>query len=239
MRDEREGGPVRETGESCRDRRSVFIGGLSHVSEADWEKKDQMTRAIGSGLKRVTGTTIRKVNIFFNKHTGLVEFTGKSQEVLEEVIAKLLRDRPDVCDHTSTRINIQKIRPFEKGSGKRGREESEDRGERKYRGRDEGGRGSDSRDRRESREEESRGRHREESRESRRERDRAETRGGKTREKKKGGTTGVVAVERMRKELERMTGVTVRLQTGETEEDGETLRVKGRTKSGKRRGWMK
>ena len=97
----------------------------------------------------------------------------------------------------------------------------------------------DSRDRRESREEESRGRHREESRESRREREKAETRGGKTREKKKGGTTGAVAVERMRKELERTIGVTVRLQTGETEEDGETLRLKGRTKSGKRRDWMK
>ena len=66
------------------------------------------------------------------------------------------------------------------------------------------------------------------------ERERAETRGGKTREKKRGGTTEVVAVERTRKELERMIGVTVRLQTGET-----TLRLKGRTKSGKRRGWTK
>ena len=70
------------------------------------------------------------------------------------------------------------------------------------------------------------------------ERERAETRGGKTREKKRGGTIEVV-VERTRKELERKIGVTVRLQTGETEEDGETLGVKGRTKSGKRRGWMK
>ena len=71
------------------------------------------------------------------------------------------------------------------------------------------------------------------------ERKRAETRGGKTREKKKGGTTGVVAVERMRKELERMTGATVRLQTGENKEDGEMSKLNEGKKSGKRKDWKK
>ena len=43
-------GKTKETMDE-RDRRSVFIGGLSYVSETDWEKKDQMTRAIKHDLE--------------------------------------------------------------------------------------------------------------------------------------------------------------------------------------------
>ena len=79
-REERESRLAGDSGE--RDRRSIFIGGLSYVSNDDQEMKARMTRAIGQNLEEATNATVRKVTIFFAKRTGLVEFTGASQVLL-------------------------------------------------------------------------------------------------------------------------------------------------------------
>ena len=144
-----------------RDRRSIFIGGLSYVSSGDWEAKKRMTEAIKNELEVASGTRVRKVTIFFEKRTGLVEFEGRQQALLEETVEQLVRKQPVVRDHLGVSINIQKIRPFIKGKGKRKRSEE--------RPRFESGKGSDDRGRPESRREESRESRREEGRGSHRE----------------------------------------------------------------------
>ena len=92
------------------------------MSNEDREMKAKMTKATARSLGEATRVTVRKVTIFFQKRTGLVEFSGGSQVLLEQAVDRLLRERPAIKDHKGMTINVQRIRPFEKGSGKRGRE---------------------------------------------------------------------------------------------------------------------
>ena len=98
-----------------------------------------MKKTIQQDLEIASEMQVRRVTIFFEKRTGLVEFCGREQLLLEETVEQLVRKQPVVRDHLGVAIKIQKIRPYIKGKGKRKRSEERSGFER--------GKGSDDRGR--------------------------------------------------------------------------------------------